>query len=179
MRYGNPNLPVIVMTLVLLSGIAALAQGPTYHLGKTSNEEEIRAWGYLIGPDGKGLPPGSGTAKEGAQIYAQGCAQCHGPTGAEIAVYHRPLVGGKGTLTTVNPVKSIGTYWPFATTIWDFINRAMPQNKPGSLKADEVYALTAFLPSSAGRISPRASVAFFMPWLPGASTAAACASSHT
>ena len=142
----SPNLLVPGMALVLnVACVAALAQTPTYNLGRTPSADEIRAWDIAIGPAGKELPPGSGTAQDGAKLYAQKCAQCHGPTGAEMAVYHRPLVGGKGSLTTTQPVKSIGNYWAFATTLWDYINRAMPRTEEGSLQPGEVYALTAFL----------------------------------
>ena len=139
----SPNLLVPVM--VLTASIVALAQGPTYHLGRTPTPEEIQALDISIGPEGRELPSGSGTAQDGAKLYAQKCAQCHGPTGAEMAVYHRPLVGGKGSLTTTQPVKSIGNYWAFATTLWDYIRRAMPLDNQGSLSVNEVYALTAFL----------------------------------
>ncbi len=145
MRYGKSKSLVPIMALA--ASVGALAQTPTYNLGRTPSEEEIRAWDIAIGPAGKELPPGSGTAKEGAKIYARKCAFCHGPTGTEKLPggSRYPLVGGQGTLTTPLPVKSIGSFWPFATTIWDIINRAMPKNQEGSLKADEVYALTAFL----------------------------------
>ncbi len=141
-------LKIFIPVVALAACAAALAQTPTYNLGKIASAEEIRAWGDLvIGPAGKELPPGSGTAKEGAKIYAQKCPQCHGPTGAETGpgLFARPLVGGKGTLNTLRPVLTVGSFWPFATTIWSFINRAMPPYEEGSLSADEVYALTAFL----------------------------------
>ena len=119
-------------------------------MGRTPSEKKSGPGTSLIGPEGKELPPGSGTAKEGAKIFAQKCAACHGPT--ERGCQELPdwtagpaLVGGKGTLNTANPVRTIGSYWPFATTIWDYINRAMPRRQEGSLSADEVYALTAFL----------------------------------
>ena len=144
MRFGF-NLFVRAMLAISVAWVAALAQTPTYGVGRTPSGEEIRAWDISIGPDGKELPPGSGTAKEGAKLYARQCAGCHGPTGAEGTSAPR-LVGGKGTLANpLAPVKTVGSYWPFATSIWDYINRAMPRNKPGSLQADEVYALTAFL----------------------------------
>ena len=127
----------------LATCVAAAAQSPTYNLGRTPTKEEIRAWDIAIGPSGKELPPGSGTAQEGATLYAQRCAGCHGPTGAESPVW--PLVGGQGTLKTIRPKRTIGSFWPFATTIWDFTNRAMPRNESGTLSADQVYALTAFL----------------------------------
>ena len=143
MLFGKRSL--LVLVLVFASSVAALAQGPTYHLGRTPTQEEVKALDISIGPEGRELPPGSGTAKDGATIYAQKCAQCHGPTGAEMAIYHRPLVGAKDSLTTIQPVKTVGNYWAFATTLWDYIRRAMPLNNPGSLSVDEIYALTAVL----------------------------------
>src|SRR5450759_2696984 len=121
MRYGRSNLLVPVMALAAC--VTALAQMPIYNLGSTPTPEEIKAWDISIGPEGKELPPGSGTAKEGAAIYAQKCASCHGRTGEELYLIwpesKRPLVGGKGTLITNQPVISIGSYWPFATALWD------------------------------------------------------------
>ena len=127
--------------------VAALAQSPTYHLGRTATQEEIKSWDVAVGPDGKGLPPGSGTAKNGAPIYARKCARCHGKTGTEtmLEVPPRRFVGGEGTLKSLNPVKTIGSFWPFAVSIWDQINRAMPPGEEGSLSVNEVYAVTALL----------------------------------
>ncbi|MCZ6489602.1 MAG: cytochrome c [Acidobacteria bacterium] len=133
----------LVMAVFVAVCAAAQAQSPAYGLGRTPSAEEIRAWDIAIGPEGKELPPGKGTAKEGATIYAARCAACHGQTGTE-GPFNR-LVGGQGTLHTNRPVKTVGSYWPFATTIWDYINRAMPVDNPGSLAPDQVYALTAFL----------------------------------
>jgi S-disulfanyl-L-cysteine oxidoreductase SoxD len=134
-----------VLALLLLMGASALAQSPTYGVGRTPTAEEIRAWDISVGPTGEELPPGRGTAKEGAQLYVQkGCAVCHGKTGTEGAA---PNLKGKADPKTdtwergrILPIRS-----PFATTVWDYINRAMPLNKEGTLTADEVYALTAFL----------------------------------
>ncbi len=125
--------------------LPSLAQTPTYNLGRTPSAEEIRAWDIAIAPAGKELPPGSGTAKEGAPIYAQKCAQCHGPTGTEAKFLHGALVGGKGTLASPRALRTVGSFWPYATTLWDWINRAMPLYEEGSLSPDQVYALTAFL----------------------------------
>ena len=145
------NLLVPVMALAIPLSGTGLGQTPTYNLGRTPSAEEIGAWDFAIGPEGKELPPGSGTAQEGAKIYAQKCAACHGPTGTEGEVSAKgrrpapPLVGGKDTLNTPKPVRTIGSFWPFATTIWDYVYRTMPWNEERSLSTDEVYAVTAFL----------------------------------
>jgi cytochrome c len=123
--------------MALATGSRVRAQMPTYRLGKTPTDADIRGQDITPGPSGKELPPGKGTAKEGAEIFAKKCAHCHGATGTE--GQFPKLVGG-------NVAK-----FPFATTIWDFINTAMPRNVPdiglrdGTLTPDEVYALTAFL----------------------------------
>jgi hypothetical protein len=142
MRYWRS---LLTLTIIFASGVAVVAQ--THGVGRTPTEDEIRVWDITVSSDGKGLPPGRGTAKEGAVLYARQCASCHGKTGEEdLSTGARfPLVGGQGTLTSLHPVRTIGSYWPFATTVFDFINRAMPLGKEGSLKPDEVYALTAFL----------------------------------
>ena len=134
---------LLVTAMAMAAAVAALAQTPTYKVGRTPTAEEIKAWDIAIGPAGKELPPGSGTAKDGAKVYAQKCAACHGATGVEGPA--TALSGGKGTLTSLNAKRTIGSYWPFASTLWDYINRAMPFNNPATLSADEVYALTAFL----------------------------------
>jgi mono/diheme cytochrome c family protein len=126
------------------------AQSPTYGLGRAAKPDEIKAWDLAISPDGKELPAGSGSSAEGARIYAANCAACHGKTGKEGP--NDVLVGGQGTLNTNKPVKTVGSYWPYATTVWDYINRAMPYNKPGSLTSDQVYAVTAYLLSLNGII---------------------------
>ena len=145
-----------LLLLVMILGLCQLAsaQSPTYGLGKTPTTEEIRAWDIAISPDGKELPQGGGTAKEGAPLYAQKCASCHGATGS----------GGRAPelirseSTTPAPGKQppclspcirganvMAIHSPYATTIWDYINRGMPLGAEGTLKPDEVYALTAFL----------------------------------
>ena len=96
-----------------------------------------------IGPDGAGLPPGSGTPKQGAEVYATKCVACHGAEGAN-GINDR-LVGGQGTLTSATPVKTIGSYWPYATTVFDYVRRAMPYPAPHSLSDAEAYAVTAYL----------------------------------
>lgn len=138
---------------LLVSCELALAQMPSYNVGRAPSPDEIQKWDISIRPsDGKELPPGQGTAKEGATVYARKCAACHGKTASEGGnsgdlgrPFAPPLVGGRGTLTTANPVRTIESYWPFATTVWDYTNRAMPRRQEGTLTADEVYAVTAFL----------------------------------
>jgi S-disulfanyl-L-cysteine oxidoreductase SoxD len=137
MRYSC-SLHTAVLTLAAC--VAASAQGRTYQLGSTPSAEEIKARDIAISPDGRELPPGSGTAKEGAAIFAQKCAACHGPNGSGGGVTR-----GIVPLGNAKPVKIPFSLVPYATTVWDFINRAMPQSKPGSLSADEVYAATAYV----------------------------------
>jgi mono/diheme cytochrome c family protein len=136
----------LLPALALAAAGTVLAQTPDYkNVGRTPTTEEIKAWDISVGPDGTGLPPGRGTAKQGAVIFAAKCIVCHGPT-AEGGGRGPRLVGGtQASLTTLHPVKSIPSYWPFATTVWDYINRAMPRYQGGSLTPDEVYALTAFI----------------------------------
>src|SRR5256714_14610457 len=105
--------------------------------------DELKAIDIDVLPDGQGLPSGSGTARAGKDVYANRCATCHGPTGKEGP--QDVLVGGKGTLNTPKPLKTVGSYWPYATTLWDYIRRAMPFDHPGTMASDEVYAATAYL----------------------------------
>jgi cytochrome c len=148
---GFPRLLLVVSTLGISQ--AAWAQSPTYGVGKTPSAEEIRAWDIAISPTGKELPSGHGTAKEGAAIYVRkGCAGCHGAKGSSGG--HSPtLISSKEPHTAsvpclvpcVNDLNTMAIHSPFATTIWDYINRGMPLGKEGSLTPNEVYALTAFL----------------------------------
>jgi cytochrome c len=116
-------------------------EGPS--LGVPVSAAEIAAIDVSIGPDGAGLPTGSGTPKQGAEVYATKCVACHGADGAN-GINDR-LVGGQGTLTSATPVKTIGSYWPYATTVFDYVRRAMPYPTPHSLSDDETYAVTAYL----------------------------------
>jgi S-disulfanyl-L-cysteine oxidoreductase SoxD len=120
-----------------------VAQLRTFGLGRAPTAEEVRKWDVTIPPDGRGLPPGSGTAATGRAIYVQRCASCHGPSGEDPK--YGQLVGGRGTLDTDRPLRTIGSFWPYATTLWSYINRAQPLDEPGSLTPDEVYAVTAYL----------------------------------
>ena len=112
-------------------------------LGSPPPPELLRAWDIDIAPDGAGLPFGRGSVREGERLYAKLCAVCHGASG-EGGPMDR-LAGGRGTLASAQPVKTIGSFWPYATTVFDYVRRAMPFNAPQTLADDEVYALTAYL----------------------------------
>ena len=115
----------------------------SYGLGRAANEEEMRAWNIDVSGSGEGLPPGRGTVKQGADVYAVRCAMCHGPTGTEGP--KDKLVGGHNTLATPKPVKTVWSYWPYAPTLYDYIYRAMPFTEPQSLTSDDVYSVIAWL----------------------------------
>ena len=115
-----------------------------YGVGKPASPAEIAGWDIAIQPDGTGLPPGSGSVAQGEAIFAKLGAPCHGAKGEGTAAAPR-LVGGFGTLATDKPVKTVGSYWPYAPTLFDYIRRAMPQNAPQSLSNDDVYAVSAYI----------------------------------
>jgi S-disulfanyl-L-cysteine oxidoreductase SoxD len=132
------------LSLMLLTATATLAaQSPKYGVGQPATPEQIRNLGAAIAPDGTGLPEGSGTATAGRAVFAARCSKCHGEK-AEGGV-GPALVGGQGTLGTAKPLKTVGSYWPYSTTVWDYINRAMPFDQPGLLKPAEVYAVVAYV----------------------------------
>jgi cytochrome c len=135
----------LVPALTVATCVSTAAQTPNYkNVGRTPTAQEIQAMDIAISTDGKELPPGSGNAKTGARLFAEKCAACHGEN-QEGSSQAPALVGGKGTLTSLHPKMTAGSYWPFATTIFDYIRRAMPRYQEGSLKVDEVYSLTAFI----------------------------------
>ena len=115
------------------------------NLGQPASEKEVQAWDISIGPDGAGLPAGKGTAKDGATIYEAKCLSCHGKAGAGGKKLADRMVGGIGTRASAKPMKTVGSFWPYATTLFDYIRRAMPFDVPLSLTDDEVYALTAYI----------------------------------
>jgi len=112
-------------------------------LGAPANTANVARWNISVFPDGDGLPNGSGSVETGATLYANLCSGCHGTHGE--GALAEELAGGEGTLTDRYPDKTIGLYWPYATTIFDSIRRSMPLQAPGSLSNDDSYALTAFL----------------------------------
>ena len=138
------SIPKILITTFVLAlsfgSSAAFAQAP--NLGKPIDPAEITAWDISILPDGTGLPPGSGTPAQGAPIYAQKCAMCHGIDGK--GGVNAAVVGG-GPIKDMESAKTIANFWPYATTLFDFTRRAMPWQQPKTLTNDEVYALTAYI----------------------------------
>ena len=142
----------IAIACVALPWLAAAGAQEGPNLGVVATPEQIAGWDVSIAPDGQGLPPGSGTPSQGAAVFATKCAACHGPQGE--GLLNDRLVGGQGTLATDHAVKTVGSYWPYATTIFDYVRRAMPYVQPHSLTADETYALTAHLLHLNGIIGP-------------------------
>lgn len=138
--------------VALLGSLVALGAGPglglvssaqEFGLGRPPTPEEIRALDISIPTSGEGLPPGAGTAEQGRAVFEAQCTRCHGATGVEGP--KDVLVGGVGTLATAEPLKTVGSYWPYATTLWDYINRAMPLDRPGVLSPNDVYAAVALI----------------------------------
>src|SRR5262245_47264439 len=148
--------------VLLAAGLTALglaapdparAQGypGTFDFGATATAQEIAAVAIAVAPDGRGLPAGKGTYAAGKTVYENACAACHGADLKGVAGLHMPtgpalrLSGGRGTLNTPNPVMTVESYWPHATTLFDYVRRAMPFQAPGSLTADEIYAVVAYI----------------------------------
>ena len=128
--------------LFALASPAFAQQSP--NLGKPISAEDLAAWDISVGPDGAGLPPGSGTVKQGEAVFAAKCQACHGEKGA--GTPNDRLVGGQGSLPGDKPpIKTVGSYWPYATTLFDYIRRAMPFNESKSLTSDEAYGVVAYL----------------------------------
>ena len=135
------KLATLVLILVGSVNAADILQGPG--LGRSASPEALAARSINIFPDGKGLPPGAGSVTQGEKLYAAKCLHCHGVNG--LGGSADPLAGAQMKLTDEWPEKTIGTYWPYATTLFDFTRRSMPMEAPGSLSNDETYALTAYL----------------------------------
>ena len=137
------NIALLVGTISMPLGCTSSYQVHSpIGLGKPITENQIQAWNIDVGPSGAGLPPGSSTAIIGEKLYQQQCASCHGDQG-QGGVANR-LVGG-GSLNTNSPVKTVGSFWPYSTTIFDYVKRAMPHQAPQSLTDDQVYAATAYI----------------------------------
>ena len=137
------SLTAVVMMLIAVVRYAGSAAQEIPNLGRLATPTEVAGWDISILPDGTGLPPGSGTPEQGAVVYIQKCQACHGEKG--VGQPNDRLVGGQGTLASASPVRTIGSYWPYATTVFDYVRRAMPYTQSQSLTNDEVYAVTAYL----------------------------------
>lgn len=138
---------VSVFILALLFMAPALAQSDkprNYGIGQAATAEQIAGWDIDVRPDGRGAPPGSGSAKDGEKVYLEKCAVCHGEFG-ESAGRWPQLAQGKGTLASHDPVKTVGSYFPYVSSVFDYIRRAMPFGDAQSLSNDELYAVTAFV----------------------------------
>ena len=155
----------LAAALLCLSATVAFSETSgyawSYGFGATPTDAEIAAYkGLSAQPDGSGLPPGKGSYEDGKKVYAESCAACHGekleglpPPGAG----GDKLIGGRGSLASAAPVKTVESYWPYATTLFDYIKRAMPFNAPGNLTDDQVYAVTAYILGEAN-IVPKTAV---------------------
>lgn len=133
----------LVAGCAAVGGRAADVQKGRLGIGRLATAQEMHGWDIDVRPDGAGLPPGSGSVAVGRAIYEARCASCHGAGG--VGASAPALVGGAGTLATRRPVRTIGSFWPYATTVYDYIYRAMPWDRPMSMAPDEVYAVTAYL----------------------------------
>jgi mono/diheme cytochrome c family protein len=143
--------PILMLAVVMLACVTtAQAQG-RYGIGRPATPAEIAGWNIDIDRYGHNLPPGSGSVSRGRDVFDQQCAACHGAKGE--GGIGELLVGGQGTLATPKPVKTVGSYWPYAPTLFDYIRRAMPQNAPESLSNDDVYAVSAYILSLNGLLS--------------------------
>jgi cytochrome c len=136
------RLMLALLAGLMLAGTARAAD--RLGVGRTATPEEIAGWDIDIRPDGHGLPPGKGTVKEGEPLYVERCAACHGEFGESAGRW--PMVaGGQGTIAGHDPVKTVGSYWPYASTVMDYIRRSMPFGNAQSLTNDELYAITAYV----------------------------------
>ena len=148
----------LVCVALVVSGCTSAGVTPSAmespRLGLEATPAQIAGWDISVGPDGVGLPPGKGTPVTGATVYEQKCQVCHGAKGA--GQPNDRLVGGQGTLTSKAPVRTIGSYWPYATTVFDYVRRSMPYIQPQSPSDDEVYAVTAYLLNLNGIIGENA-----------------------
>ncbi|GAB1380735.1 c-type cytochrome [Pararhodobacter aggregans] len=140
-------LKLLASTAILFAALPAAAQ--TLNLGRAALPEEIAAWDVAVEPDGTGLPVGSGDVLTGEDLWVENCAMCHGDFGEGAGAY--PVIaGGEGTLRDRRPVKTVGSYWPYLSTVWDYVHRSMPFGNAQILSADDTYALTAYILYSNG-----------------------------
>lgn len=146
MRRLDRKAALLIGAIVAVGG--AVQAEERYGIGRAATPAEIAGWNIDIGRDGSNLPPGSGSVERGRAVFSEQCAACHGDKG-QGGVGDR-LVGGQGTLATAKPIRTVGSYWPYASTLFDYIRRAMPQNAPQSLSNEDVYAVAAYVLSLNG-----------------------------
>ena len=143
MSYSPRTILVCASVTFALTTLTYAADFDSLGIGNVASPAQIAGWDIDVRADGQGLPPGHGSVREGEKIFAETCAACHGVRGEGTPADR--LVGGSGTLATSKPVRTVGSYWPYATTLFDYIRRAMPFNSPQSLTADQVYAVSAYI----------------------------------
>lgn len=142
----------ILAALIAATSWPALAAD----FGRPATPEEIRLWDIDVRPDGRGLPDGRGSVARGKTVFEENCAACHGENGTG-GIKDR-LVGGQNTLASDSPVKTVGSFWPYATTLFDYVHRAMPYQAPGSLEVDDTYAVAAYILSLNGILPANAAL---------------------
>jgi cytochrome c len=150
MREVTAVVAALCLSALPLSGARAQAQ-LKYGFGALISQQDLDKY-FSYSTDGSGLPPGSGTASQGAKVYAENCAACHGEKlegNSAKGIGGDKLIGGLGTLASKMPVKTVESYWPYATTLFDYVKRAMPFSSPGSLSDDQVYSVVAYILSEA------------------------------
>ena len=143
-RAPEPSEPAAGGGLIAAANAEAGGAGAVYGLGREALPQEIAAWDVDVMPDGTGLPEGSGSVRDGEMLFSQNCAVCHGEFAEGVGNWP-PLSGGDGTLADEDPVKTIGSYWPYLSTVWDYVHRSMPYGAAQTLSDDEVYAITAYI----------------------------------
>lgn len=141
----------LLIGTAILSAVAGPAMAEKLGIGRPALPEEIAAWDVNVMPDGEGLPVGAMGVEAGEQVFVDNCAACHGDF-AEGLDNWPPLAGGRGTLTDRRPVKTVGSYWPYLSTVWDYVHRSMPYGNAQSLQPDEVYGITAYILYSEGLV---------------------------
>lgn len=148
------SMPKRAAFAVMVLAALGLGAAPGPNLGKPATPEEVAKWDISVAPDGKTLPPGKGSVADGAKVYADRCQACHGEKGGGGPMDR--LTGGIGSLATDKPVKTVASYWPYATTLFDYVRRAMPLPQPQTLTNDEVYAVVAYVLSIDGIVPQEA-----------------------
>ena len=150
-----------LLIAALVSSAACAQSAPArYGFGSALGAEELAKY-FSIPPDGRGLPPGSGTAAAGAKVYADSCAVCHGDKlqgNPAKGIGGDKLLGGRGTLASKTPIKTVESYWPYATTLFDYVKRSMPFNAPGSLSDEQVYSVVAYILGEANIVQKNAAL---------------------